>query len=631
MESISLKRAISWLLVLVPALLIYTYLARDLDFTQDDAYISYRYVQNYLNGDGLVYNIGERVEGFTNFGWVIYLILWGALGVNYILVSKITGFLFGAATIVLVYFLARLVFADRDRWVSFLPVYLVAASMSHAYWSPAGLETAAFGFLVIFSLYCYLRRNWWLILGLLLLVWIRPEGALVAGLLVLVETVVEKRFPRFCLSAGLIAFVLSLPYVVFKIWYYGSLLPNPFYAKTGFSLEQATSGLEYAGRFFRHYWLYGLSLVVPVFFFRRLPKMARSIWLFAVLYVVYIILVGGDVLKVHRFFLPLFGIFGVLFTLSIWLFLARRVLQTKVLILFLSAVVALALTYNIPRNFVLLFNHNEKVHTRKMSFLASQMKLADSTNFSVAMSTIGIFGYELMGHDVIDLLGLTDSTIARHPEPPIPGMQTTWKEHSFNSRYVLKRAPDYITFSTGAKPSAPAEQALLLYPQFLEGYRGIGWVYRRKDARSRPTMEIAFKKVRDFAGEPIATYPIEYVHLFAKGHAYQARMQYREAMDCFNRAMALSPQPYYPYLVYEKALLHMEMSQDEIGWRLLNELVQQDSLVYEAHQYLYLRSRMTSDENKAEVHKRWIQKLVPWYWPEVEAITERKLAAQRSR
>ena len=207
----------------------------------------------------------------------------------------------------------------------------------------------------------------------------------------------------------------------------------------------------------------------------------------------------------------------------------------------------------------------------------------------------------MIGHDVIDLLGLTDSTIARYPEPPIPGMQTTWKERSFNSRYVLKRAPDYIAFSTSAKPSAPAERALLLYPQFLEGYRGIGWVYRRKDTRSRPVMEIVFKKVRDFAGEPTATYPIEYVQLFSKGRTLKAKSQYREAMDCFNRAMTLSPQPYYPYLVYEKALCHMELSQEDVGWRLLNELVRQDSLVYEAHQYLYLHSRVTGDENKAEV------------------------------
>ena len=72
----SLKQSTKVLLPLVPALAVYAFLCHQLNFTQDDAYISYRYVANFLNGDGLVYNIGERVEGYTNFGWVIYLIMW---------------------------------------------------------------------------------------------------------------------------------------------------------------------------------------------------------------------------------------------------------------------------------------------------------------------------------------------------------------------------------------------------------------------------------------------------------------------------------------------------------------------------------------------------------------------------
>ena len=100
----------AWLL---PALAAYFILAGTLDFYQDDAYISYRYVFNLLDGHGLVYNIGERVEGYTNFGWVIYLAFWGVLGLNYVLISKITGYLLGAAIIVVAYLTARLVFDDK--------------------------------------------------------------------------------------------------------------------------------------------------------------------------------------------------------------------------------------------------------------------------------------------------------------------------------------------------------------------------------------------------------------------------------------------------------------------------------------------------------------------------------------
>src|SRR4051812_8768436 len=42
-------------------------------FTIDDAYISFRYARNFAHGDGLVYNLGERVEGYTNFLWTVIL------------------------------------------------------------------------------------------------------------------------------------------------------------------------------------------------------------------------------------------------------------------------------------------------------------------------------------------------------------------------------------------------------------------------------------------------------------------------------------------------------------------------------------------------------------------------------
>jgi hypothetical protein len=44
----------------------------------DDAFISFRYADNLVRGHGLVFNLGERVEGFTNLAWT----LWAALGLG---------------------------------------------------------------------------------------------------------------------------------------------------------------------------------------------------------------------------------------------------------------------------------------------------------------------------------------------------------------------------------------------------------------------------------------------------------------------------------------------------------------------------------------------------------------------
>ena len=52
------------------------------DFVHDDAYITLRYVRNLLAGDGLVWNPGERVEGYTSFGAVLAIALPGLLGID---------------------------------------------------------------------------------------------------------------------------------------------------------------------------------------------------------------------------------------------------------------------------------------------------------------------------------------------------------------------------------------------------------------------------------------------------------------------------------------------------------------------------------------------------------------------
>ncbi|MEO8666684.1 MAG: hypothetical protein ABI462_14415, partial [Ignavibacteria bacterium] len=51
--------------------LAYVFICMNNKFIQDDAYISFRYIQNFVNGNGLVFNIGERVEGYTNLLWVL--------------------------------------------------------------------------------------------------------------------------------------------------------------------------------------------------------------------------------------------------------------------------------------------------------------------------------------------------------------------------------------------------------------------------------------------------------------------------------------------------------------------------------------------------------------------------------
>lgn len=610
---------------IAPALLVFGWLAREFWFIQDDAYISYRYVANFLNGHGLVYNIGERIEGFTNFGWVIYMALAGALQADFILVSRLTGLLCGAGIIVLTFVLARRLFEEKDRWLALLPTYLVATNPALAYWSPAGLETAVFALLVLACLYCFVIRSRWLVLPIVLAVWVRPEGALVAGLLMLVEAIIERRWPKYTARMVGLAFLLSLPFVGFKMLYYGSIFPNPFFAKTGWHLDYLTNGLDYVGKFFADCGFYGLGLLVPLLFWKRLSVSFRAVYLFVALYTAYVVLVGGDVLKVYRFFIPLLAGYGLLAALSIQLLVTKLKRQSRYLVYFLVALPMFVMTLSLPWGHVTTYNRTEKLFMRKMQFMGQALIQTDSTDFSVAVATIGIFGYELLGHNLIDMLGLTDSTIARHSEPPIKGMTTTWKEQKHNTKYLLTRAPDYILFSTGVKPSAPAERALLLYPQFLNAYRSIGWFYPTGTDGSG-TIVPAFKRVREITGTLVPTYPVEYVQHYKKGLDYYVAGDQQAAIKQYALALKVSPKPYNPYVIYQKAFSHLLAGEDAMAVRLMDRVLAQDSMVFEAHKDLYFYAAVSGDTARANLHERWLRKLTPWYWPKIREDAARTKA-----
>ncbi len=70
----------------------------------DDAYISFRYAQNLAEGNGLVFNVGEYVEGFTNLSWTVLLAAGVLLGWQAPDVAHCFGLLSGVALLLATYF-----------------------------------------------------------------------------------------------------------------------------------------------------------------------------------------------------------------------------------------------------------------------------------------------------------------------------------------------------------------------------------------------------------------------------------------------------------------------------------------------------------------------------------------------
>ena len=87
----------------------------------------------------------------------------------------------------------------------------------------------------------------------------RPEGLMPAGLGALYA--MWARRPRRALAFGYVGmFLLAwLPYAVWKLAYYGDVLPNTYYAKSA-ALAWWSQGWLYTSLFFRKYWVLAASL-----------------------------------------------------------------------------------------------------------------------------------------------------------------------------------------------------------------------------------------------------------------------------------------------------------------------------------------------------------------------------------
>src|SRR4030095_12220478 len=107
---------IAYTALAVSAFILYYY-SKSFDFIQDDAFITFRYVKNFAEGDGLVFNIGDKVEGYTCFLWVMLLSLVKKLGFNFISASQTLGIISSVFTLLFTYRVSEKVFPkDKDTF-----------------------------------------------------------------------------------------------------------------------------------------------------------------------------------------------------------------------------------------------------------------------------------------------------------------------------------------------------------------------------------------------------------------------------------------------------------------------------------------------------------------------------------
>lgn len=264
-----------WGLIALPVLLLAVQGWRH-RYIVDDGFIYLRIISNVLDGDGPVFNVGERVEVYTGVLWVAAVALGGLLtpfALEWVAVGL--GLAFTVAGVVLGMLGARRLFSpaapgghDTGR-VFWMPVGALVLAVLPPMWNFAttGLETGlTFGWL---GLALFLLAGWagrgceagppagWVLLVLGLGPLVRPELAITSVLfvgLVLVATWRRTTWPG---RAGVLVWAFALPavYQLFRMGYFGELVANTAIAKEG-TRPRPDMGLRYLNNFVSIYWLW---------------------------------------------------------------------------------------------------------------------------------------------------------------------------------------------------------------------------------------------------------------------------------------------------------------------------------------------------------------------------------------
>ena len=207
----------------------------------EDQLIILRYARNLAEGNGLVYNEGERVMGFTTPLFTVLSSIFVLVGGDQAAAWQ-NGFgllcMLGTAALA-----ARLLVRLGAGPAAPLAVALVTFNPAVAYnYLYAGMEIHLFALLFLLALDLHLSERATaaaVTSGMLFLT--RPEGALLAVMLLTHFWLRERKAP---VCQAMSALATALPWLLFALAYYGSVLPRTLGAKEGESIASAWHYLD---------------------------------------------------------------------------------------------------------------------------------------------------------------------------------------------------------------------------------------------------------------------------------------------------------------------------------------------------------------------------------------------------
>lgn len=281
-------------------------------FFSDDGFISLRYSQRLLEGQGLTWTDGERVEGYSNLSYVLLSALLGFILQDLVLAARCVGFL-GVGLMAWALWIStgkgRLGVGTLLSWNLLVSISAVTV------WALGGLEATLYAGAILLGYAQHFeappaegpgfqaaaKRSWPLALACLT----RPDGPLFVVVLVGSELIAGKfRWAsiRAAFFTAIWPFLAFCAQLTFRLQYYGDWVPNTAHIKANADATRAMHGLEYLKSSFSNAGMLILFALGAWLILLRTNKQRAILTtlIAAMLWSAYIASVGGDIFPAWR-------------------------------------------------------------------------------------------------------------------------------------------------------------------------------------------------------------------------------------------------------------------------------------------------------------------------------------------
>lgn len=332
-----------WILLFPVILFTYVFIINA--WITDDAYITFRTIDNFINGYGLTWNTIERVQAYTHPLWMFFLSIFYFITREIYITTIVVSLILCLLTIYLITYKI-----NNNKINGIFAIMLLFFSKPFIDYSSSGLENPMTYFLITFFIYIYYTNNDNKRILLLSLIasfaTINRMDTILFFIPSLIYEVYKNKYYKNKLKI-IIGFTPFILWELFSILYYGFPFPNTAYAKlnTGISnSELLIQGINYLINSFVLNPITLLIILATILYtiIRAIKsKKINSELLFTIgitLYLVYIIKIGGDFMSGRFIAAP--------FLISVILLVKTKfILKNNNIVLFIPIIILISLIF----------------------------------------------------------------------------------------------------------------------------------------------------------------------------------------------------------------------------------------------------------------------------------------------